>query len=139
MPSAVLSELRILTSMNFDSRTLLSVILAGDQRLGALLQRDELLPLGSRIRVRLNTEYASVDQLRSCLQHMLMCAGNPGIMSPELIQMLCEHAMGNYRVLCTMAGELLATAAQQDRTQMDEKLYFECFTPPTPTRNRKNS
>lgn len=139
MPSAVLSELRILTSMNFDSRTLLSVILAGDQRLSALLQRDELLPLGSRIRVRLNTEYASIDQLHACLSHMLMCAGNPGIMSPELMQMLCEHAMGNYRILCTMAGELLATAAQQDRTQMDEKLYFECFTPPAPTRNRKNS
>lgn len=139
MPSAVLSELRILTSMNFDSRTLLSVILAGDQRLSVLLQRDELLPLGSRIRVRLNTEYASIDQLRACLQHMLMCAGNPGIMSPELMQVLCEHAMGNYRVLCTLAGELLATAAQQDRTQMDEKLYFECFTSPAPARNRKNS
>jgi type II secretory pathway predicted ATPase ExeA len=138
MPSAVLSELRILTSMNFDSRTLLNVILAGDQRLSVLLQRDELLPLGSRIRVRLNMEYASIEQLRACLQHMLMCAGNPGIMSPELMQVLCEHAMGNYRVLCTMAGELLATAAQQDRPQMDEKLYFECFTPPAPIRNRKN-
>ncbi len=33
MPSAVLSELRMLTSANFDSRVLLSVILAGDQRL----------------------------------------------------------------------------------------------------------
>ena len=139
MPSAVLSELRILTSMNFDSRTLLSVILAGDQRLNALLQRDDLLPLGSRIRVRFNTEYASIEQLHTCLSHMLMKAGNPGIMSPELMKMLCEHAMGNYRVLCSMAGELLATAAQQDRSQMDEKLYFECFTPPAPTRNRKNS
>lgn len=137
MPSAVLSELRILTSMNFDSRTLLSVILAGDQRLNALLQRDELLPLGSRIRVRLNTEYASVEQLRACLSHMLMKAGNPGVMSPELMQMLCEHALGNYRILCTMAGELLATAAQQDRSQMDEKLYFECFSPPAPLHNRK--
>ncbi len=53
--------------------------------------------------------------------------------------MLCEHAMGNYRVLCTMAGELLATAAQQNRTQMDEKLYFECFAPPAPKNNRKKS
>lgn len=139
MPSAVLNELRILTSMDFDSRTLLSVILAGDQRLNALLQRDELLPLGSRIKVRLNTEYASVEQLHACLSHMLTRAGNSGIMSPELMQTLCEHAMGNYRVLCTMAGELLTTAAQQDRKQLDEKLYFECFAPPVPTRNRKNS
>ena len=139
MPSAVLSELRMLTSANFDSRVLLSVILAGDQRLNNLLQRDELLPLGSRIKVRFNTEYAEVEQLHDCLQHLLEGAGNVSLMSPELMQMLCEHAMGNYRVLCTMAGELLATAAQQNRTQMDEKLYFECFAPPAPKNNRKKS
>jgi general secretion pathway protein A len=139
MPSAVLSELRMLTSMHFDSRVLLSVILAGDQRLNNLLQRDDLLPLGSRIKVRFNTEYADVEQLLTCLQHLLESAGNTSLMTPELMQMLCEHAMGNYRVLCTMAGELLATAAQQNRAQMDEKLYFECFAPPAHKNNRKKS
>ena len=139
MPSSVLSELRMLSSMNFDSRVLLSVILAGDNRLTNQLKRDELLPLGSRIRVRLNTEYASVEQLHTCLHHMLASAGNSSLMTPELIQTLCEHAMGNYRVLCTMAGELLATAAQQERTQMDEKLYLECFAPPAPKNNLKHS
>jgi len=139
MPISVLSELRMLTSMNFDSRILLSVILAGDHRLTNQLKRDELLPLGSRIRVRLNTEHASVEQLHTCLQHMLTVAGNQSLMTPELMKTLCEHAMGNYRVLCTMAGELLATAAQQDRTQMDEKLYFEYYAPPAPKNNRKNS
>lgn len=139
MPSSVLSELRMLTSQNFDSRVLLSVILAGDQRLNSLLQRDELLPLGSRIKVRFNTGYADVEQLHTCLQHLLEAAGNVSLMTPELMQMLCEHAMGNYRVLCTMAGELLATAAQQNRSQMDEKLYFDCFAPPAPKNNRKKS
>lgn len=137
MPSVVLSELRTLTSMHFDSRVLLSVILAGDQRLNNQLRRDELLPLGSRIRMRFNTEYASVEQLHTCLHHMLMSAGNPSLMTPELMQMLCEHAIGNYRALCTMAGELLAAAAQQDRNQIDEKLYFECFAPPAPANPRK--
>jgi len=139
MPIVVLNELRILTSMHFDSRILLSVILAGDQRLNNQLRRDDLLPLGSRIRVRFNTGHATVEQLRSCLQHMLMSAGNASLMSPELMSMLCEHAMGNYRVLCTMAGELLAQVAQKNLTQMDEKLYFECFAPPAPTNNRKKS
>lgn len=139
MPIAVLSELRMLTSMNFDSRILLSVILAGDHRLTNQLKRDELLPLGSRIRVRLNTEHASVEQLHTCLHHMLTSAGNPSLMTSELMKTLCEHAMGNYRVLCTMAGELLATATQQDRAQMDEKLYFEYYAPPAPKNNRKNS
>lgn len=139
MPTVVLNELRLLTSTHFDSQLLLSVILAGDQRLNDKLRRDELIPLGSRLRVRFSTGYASIEQLRDCLHHMLGNAGNPSLMSVELMQMLCDHAMGNYRVLCTMAGELLATAAQQDRAQLDEKLYFECFTQPAPapTRHRK--
>jgi len=139
MPPSVLSELRMLSSMNFDSRILLSVILAGDHRLTTQLKREELLPLGSRIRVRLNTEHASVEQLHACLHHMMTSAGNPSLMTPELMKTLCEHAMGNYRVLSTMAGELLATAAQQDRAQMDEKLYLEYYAPPVPKNNRKNS
>lgn len=138
MPTAVLNELRLLTSMHFDSRLLLSVILAGDQRLNNQLRRDELLPLGSRIRIRLNTERASVEELLNCLQHLLTSAGNGGLMSRELMQTVCEHAMGNYRVLCMMAGELLATAAQQEKTQLDEKMYLECFAVPTPSRKQKN-
>jgi type II secretory pathway predicted ATPase ExeA len=137
MPSCVLNELRLLTSTQFDSRLLLSVVLAGDQRLNDKLRSDDLLPLGSRIRVRFNAEYASTEQLMQSLQHLLVSADNPRLMTQELIQTLCEHAMGNYRVLCTMAGELLDTAVQQERAQLDEKLYLECFAAPTPARKRK--
>lgn len=133
----VLNELRLLTSMQFDSRILLSVIMAGDHRLNDKLRQDDLLPLGSRIKVRLNNEYASVEQLSSCLHHLITSAGNPGLMSQELIQTVCEHAMGNYRALCLMSAELLATAAQQERSQLDEKLYFECFSPPVKASKRK--
>ena len=61
MPVCVLNELRLLTSAQFDSRLLLSVILAGDHRLNDKLRRDELVPLGSRIRVRFNTKYAGTE------------------------------------------------------------------------------
>ena len=137
MPACLFNELRLLTSAQFDSRILLSVVLAGDQRLNDKLRRDELIPLGSRIRVRLNVEYASQEQLMEGLRHLLVSAGNPHLMSPALIQTLCEHAMGNYRVLCIMANELLTTAAQQEKTQLDEKLFLECFTPPVEPRKRK--
>lgn len=139
MPACVLNELRLLTSTQFDSQLLLSVILAGDQRLTDKLRRDELIPLGSRLRVRFNMEYANPDQLMESLQHLLVCAGNPRLMSQELMQTLCDHAMGNYRALCTMAGELLSTAAQQEKTQLDEKLYLECFAVPAPPHKRKPS
>lgn len=132
MPVCVLNELRLLTSAQFDSHLLLSVILAGDQRLNEKLRCDELIPLGSRIRLRFNTEYASTEQLMQTLQHLLTNAGNPRLMTQELMHTLCDHAMGNYRALCTMAGELLAAAAQQEKAQLDEQLYLECFAVPAP-------
>ena len=127
MHPAVLNEMRLLSSMEFDSRLLLSVVLAGDGRLSNKLRREELLPLGSRIRVRLHLEYAGREELMACLKHLLNSAGNASLMTPELCQTLCDHAVGNYRVLTTIAGELLDTAAQRELTQLDEKLYLELF------------
>ena len=131
MPPSVLNELRLLASQQFDSRTLLTVVLAGDHRLTAKLRRDDLLPLGSRIRARLIMEYADRETLMACLKHLLLTAGNAGLMTTELMQTLCDHAAGNYRVLTSMAAELLAQAVQQEITQLDEKLYLEVFTTPT--------
>jgi type II secretory pathway predicted ATPase ExeA len=133
----VLNELRLLTSMQFDSRVLLSVILAGDKRLNDKLRREELIPLGSRIRVRLNLEYATPEQLMQGLVHLLTRAGNPLLMTQVLMQTVCEHSMGNYRALSTMCHELLSTAAQQEKAQLDEKLYFDCFPTPQSLRKRK--
>ena len=130
MPPSALNELRLLSSMQFDSRNLISVVFAGDGRFNAKLRRDELLPLGSRIRTRLTMEYASRNELSACLNHLLATAGNPHLMTPELMVTLCEHAVGNYRVLVGMAGELLATAAQRELTQLDEKLFLELYTTP---------
>jgi general secretion pathway protein A len=128
LPS-VLAELRLLAATQFDSRALLSVILAADGRLTDKLRREELLPLGSRIRLRLNMEYASSEELNSCLTHLLLSAGNPALMTDALKNTLCDHAAGNYRALTTMAANLLTVAAERNLTQLDEKLYFEVFTP----------
>ncbi len=136
MQPTVLSELRLLSSMQFDSRNLLSVVFAGDARLKRKLRRDELLPLGSRIRTRLIMEYASRDELAECLTHLLSSAGNAHLMSTELAATLCDHAVGNYRVLTGMAAELLATAAQRELTQLDEKLFLELYAG-TPSKPRK--
>jgi general secretion pathway protein A len=138
MNPSVLSELRLLSSMQFDSRNLLSVVFAGDARLNSKLRRDELLPLGSRIRTRLIMEYASRDELSDCLNHLLTSAGNARLMTTELTATLCDHAVGNYRVLTGMAGELLATAAQRELTQLDEKLFLELYCA-TPSKPRKTA
>lgn len=139
MSADVLNEMRLLSSMQFDSRILLSVILAGDHRLNDKLRRDDLLPLGSRIRVRLQIEYASPEQLYETLAYLLEQAGNPHLMTTALMDTLCEHAIGNYRALCIMASELLSAASQQDRSQLDEQLFFECFAPSKPSNKRKTT
>ena len=109
----VLAELRLLSSTRLDSHILLTVVLAGDGRLIERFRSDELLPLGSRMRVRLALERAS---RRSCTS---ACgtrskAGAAKLMTPELIATLCDHAQGNHRALMNMAGELLAMAAQRE-------------------------
>jgi type II secretory pathway predicted ATPase ExeA len=129
MNPTVLCELRLLSSADLDSRSILTVILAGDGRLGAKLENPELLPLASRIRSRLRTEALAPQQLLACLTHLLKTAGNPKLMSAPLLQTLCEHAAGNLRLLMNLANDLLAAACQQERDLIDEKLYFEVFTP----------
>ena len=58
-------------------------------------------------------------------------------MTTKLQHTLCDHAAGNYRILTTMAAELLAAAAQRDLPQLDEKLYLEVFAQPeTPAPRR---
>jgi type II secretory pathway predicted ATPase ExeA len=137
MSAGVLNELRLMASARFDSQPLLCVVLAGDSRLTDKLRRDELLPLGSRIRSRLATEKASADDLLACLDHLLASAGAPQLMTPQLRHTLCEHALGNYRVLTTLANELLATAAQRELPELDEKLYFDVFAPAAPASRRQ--
>lgn len=127
MNPLVLCELRLLSSADLDSRSILTVILAGDGRLAAKLESPELLPLASRIRTRLRAEALSPAQLLACVNHVIKMAGNPKLMTSGLLQALCEHAAGNLRLLMNMANDLLAAACQQEREQLDEKLYFEVF------------
>jgi type II secretory pathway predicted ATPase ExeA len=137
MAAVVLAELRILASADFDSRSILTVILAGDGRLTQQFRSEELLPIASRIRVRLGLDYLGTKDLLDWLRHALEQAGNPQLIAPELMTTLAEHAAGNLRVLTTMGNELLAAAARRDIRQLDQKLYFEVFSTP-PRSKTKN-
>ncbi len=130
MSPAALCELRLMASARFDSQPLLCIVLVGDARLIDKLRREELIPLGSRIRTRLATEHASREELLAGLNHLLAGAGNASLMTTALRHTLCDHAAGNYRILTTMAAELLAAAAQRELPQLDEKLYLEVFAQP---------
>ena len=137
MDPGVLSELRILSSSDFDSTSLLTVILSGDGRLLDLLRHQDLVPLGTRIRTRLHTEPASRDELRTLLSHALSKAGNARLMTAELMDTLVDHAAGNYRLLMTMGGDLLARGMAREVEQLDEKFYLEEFQPARPRARAK--
>ena len=137
MTPQALSELRLLSSARFDSQPLLCIVLAGDARLIEKLRHDDLVPLCSRIRTRLTTEFASRQELLACLEHLLADAGNASLMTPQLRHTLCDHAAGNYRILTTMAAELLAVGAQRELPQLDEKLYLDVFAQPDSAPKRR--
>jgi general secretion pathway protein A len=129
MSTAVLNEMRHLASARLDSHMLLTTVLAGDARLLEKFRGDDLLPLASRMRVRLNLDRATPEELEACLRHCMTKAGAHKLMTTELVATLCEHAAGNYRALMTMANELLVTGAQREVKHLDEKLFFETYTP----------
>ena len=76
LQASVLTEIRLLASTEFDSRTILSVVLAGDSRLLDKFRTQELAPLASRIRHRLTMEAIDLDGLAHLLD---TCSGRPAI------------------------------------------------------------
>jgi general secretion pathway protein A len=137
MAPDVLSELRILSSADFDATSLLTIVLAGDGRLLDLLRHQDLIPLNTRIRTRLCTEAATRDELLELLRHALAKAGNATLMSDGLMDTLVDHSAGNYRLLMTMSAELLAYAVAHEVSQLDEKFYLELFHPQGRTSKKK--
>ena len=137
MAPDVLSELRILSSADFDATSLLTIVLAGDGRLLDLLRHQDLVPLNTRIRTRLVTETATREELLELLKHALAKAGNASLMTDGLMQTLVDHSAGNYRLLMTMSAELLAYGIAHEVNQLDEKFYLELFHPKGTTSNKK--
>lgn len=129
MSADVLSELRLLSSANLDTRSILTVVFAADRRLYDKLRLPALLPLDSRMRVRLVLEAAPREELSACLRHVMEQAGSSKLMTSELATTLVEHAAGNYRALMSMANDLLLAGAQREVRQLDEKLFFDLFVP----------
>lgn len=132
MHRIVLNELRLLSAAELDCRSLLTVVLCGDDRLAERLGTLDLRPLLSRLRVRLRLEATGPEQLKAMLLHAVKAAGNPGLLTEGLVQTLAERAAGNPRTLMNLANELLDAAQQRDVERLDEQLFFQVFRVPAP-------
>lgn len=128
MDPLVLTELRLLSSEKFDTKCLLSVVLCGDRRLTDKLKTPDLLPIDSRLRTKLFMHLATRDELIAILTYALELAGNPNLMTEELIATLAEHAAGNCREMMTAAENLLSEAVRKELKEMDAKLYIDYYS-----------
>ena len=138
LPEPVFAEIRLLAATDFDSRAILSVVFAGDNRLLGKLRRPDLVPLASRIRQRLLIEPAEPGELARLLDHLIEQAGNPALMTAGLKDTLVAHAAGNPRALTVMADALLAAGAEKEREVLDDKLFIETLGEPAkPKRARR--
>ena len=142
MHPQTLTELRLLSSEKFDSRKLLTVILAGDQRLASKLTMPELLPLKSRIRPYIDFSLLAKEELVDMLRHILDSAGNSALMSDDLITLLADQSCGNPRTMMQTGLDLLMAGAVQERDILDESLYYDICQdrlgkPGTPRRGGK--
>jgi type II secretory pathway predicted ATPase ExeA len=136
MSIACLNELRLLSSVDFDSANLLSVVLCGDTRLVERLSTRELVPLGSRIRTRQILQALDSETLLDFLNHQLEQAGAPHLMTDGLKSTLAEHCAGNLRILCGLASDLLTSATERQCKVLDEKLYLELYSQPSGRKSR---
>ena len=130
MHPIILSELRLLASAQFDSQLLLTVILAGDNRLNNRLRTPELIPLGTRLRARLTMEPYTKQDLLSLLRESIARAGNAKLMTEELQITIAEHSAGNPRIMMALASEILALGMKKETQVLDESLYFEIYNGP---------
>jgi type II secretory pathway predicted ATPase ExeA len=141
VPPSVLDELRLLGSTRFDSCTIVTVVIAGDQRLAERLKTQELAPLESRIRARLHMTPANKDELMDVLSHAIEAAGNPNLMTEELMSALAEHSAGNFRLLMTLANEVLELGVVKESRVLDEGLFLETSSKdrPAPMRSKNKA
>lgn len=130
MKAPVLAELRLLSSLNLDARALLTVILAGDERLSARLKTPDMLPILSRIRTHLQLGYAEPEHLYAVLDRTLEHAGRADLITDDVKRALSTHANGNLRAMMTMADHLLSHIVQHELARIDEQVFFDVFKQP---------
>ncbi len=137
MPSLVLNELRLLSSVKLDSKIVITVILSGDNRLLEKLKTPALAPFYSRMRVKMHQDGMSKEELQDILNKATARAGNGSLMEDSLIKILSEHSSGNVRSLMIMSNDLLLEGFKRELGKLTDSLFLEVFNPTAKIRRKK--
>jgi hypothetical protein len=94
----VLGLLRILTNFEMDSRLVLSIVLAGQPPLGALLRHERLEDVAQRLNFCVTLRLLSRDETARYIEHRCAIAGAPTCpFAPETTEAISEAGRGNLR------------------------------------------
>ena len=118
----VLDHLHILLNYQWDSRSLLSLVLVGLPELENQLERRRNRSLFSRIHHRFAVEDASSNDIAEYVAHRLKLAGSDkSIFSADAINLMHEHATGALRDVDRIAHGAMRDAARRKRKTVDRE------------------
>jgi general secretion pathway protein A len=110
----VLSILRILTNFEWDSRLVLGVVLAGQPKLEAMLQKGPLEDVAQRISYYARLRLLSRDETTRYLEHRCTVAGARTVpFDAGAVEAVFEMSRGNLRAIDTLCLGALGVAAKR--------------------------
>lgn len=116
----VLAVVRLITNFHMDSRLVLSVILAGQPPLMAMLKRDDLECVARRLTHCAVLRLLSRGETRNYMEHRLRIAGARQFpFDDPAADAVYEITRGNLRAIDTLCGKALEIAAQQGHATVD--------------------
>ena len=111
----VLGLLRILTNFDMDSKLVLSIVLAGQPPLAALLRHDRLEDVAQRLNFCVTLRLLSRDETARYIEHRCAVAGAPSCpFASDAIEAIYEAGRGNLRATDRLARGALEHAAMLD-------------------------
>lgn len=111
----VLSILRILTNFDMDSRLVVSLLLAGQTPLSAMLERESLRAVAARMSHRAELEPLSALELEQYLAHRCKIAGADHTpFDVQAVQGIFDITRGNFRACDHLAYKALEVAHDSD-------------------------
>jgi general secretion pathway protein A len=110
----VLAQMHTLTQMDFDSRTLMPMVLSGQTSLIDKLLYHTSRPFASRIVGRTHMEALQRDHMAAYLQHLSIVGGGQDLLAEEAITAIHQSSGGLLRRAGSLARGALLAAAQEN-------------------------
>ena len=127
VPVELLEEIRLLGNIETDDTKLLSIVLAGQPELAAILDQDRLRQFKQRIALRCELRPLTQIETAGYLAGRVRAAGGVGaqVFTREAVMMVHQHSGGIPRIISVIADNALVTAFAVGRKPVNSELVAE--------------